>query len=280
MDMRRQRIAGRRKKMNANPTWSNKSEMSGSRQSLGNARSSSSQTPNKGTEVCTAVKNVNALGMLEGPHHQVGSRGRNHFNQYFDQIRRENHPAKHAHRVRPEECNEDDHGCVHSLACNRGTDGAGPKPFAARENLETGQCVTVGELASPVSDEAGNGEARNHAEDTGKGGLVVPSGSGRQGNSELAHGGKQCHGEEAEPYGATRGAVTVNLSKYVTADVGQREKKLGGADLKRPELANLGADKIGNEQDYDKANGQCVQKPVLSGHYKRIAQWEIGKCRP
>src|SRR6185437_12656168 len=97
---------------------------------------------------------------------------------------------------------DDDDGGVYGLAGDGGTDGAGPEPAATREQLESGHGVGVGEFAGPEGGDEGL--------------LVVEVGIGGQCDDECGDSVHEGGAAEAEPDGAARGGVAVDLGKDVS----------------------------------------------------------------
>ena len=156
----------------------------------------------------------------------------------------------------------DDQNGVDRLANNGGTDGASPEFAPIGEELEPGHGVGVCELASPKSDEAGSEDARDKAEDRGKGLLIFPSGCRGQGDDDSPDEIEERGAEKAQPDGATGGSETVDLGEDVSKDVGDGEQENGPTDREgadgppgyrdRPEETYLLRDEVRNqENDYE-----------------------------
>src|SRR5580704_1506029 len=116
--------------------------------------------------------------------------------------------------------------------------------------LHLGKCEGIDELTAPVSDEARENDAADWLEDRGKRYLVEILGGRWDGH--CGHGGDD-HDERSKkpvPDGAPRGGITVDLSEYVTKDVGDGKQYLRAADAEWANGEELGSDDIGNHQNH------------------------------
>ena len=144
-------------------------------------------------------------------------------------------------------------------------EGARPQPAAAGEDLELGEGKGVGELAGPIGDEAGGHEARHHAEDCFEGLLVMPAGVGGKGDGHGAGGAEQGRGEKADPDGAPRGLVAIDLGEHVAKDIGNREEQFGAADGQGSEAADLLGDQVRYQQDNNEDEDEGIEV-LVAGH--------------
>ncbi len=153
----------------------------------------------------------------------------------------------------------DDKNRVHGLADDSGADRARPELAAIGKELQPRHSVRVGEFAGPEGDEAGRKDARDEAEDGGEGLLIAPAGGGRERDNDGADNIQQRGAEEAQPDGAARGGVAVDLGEDVSEDVGYGEKKHGAADRKGADETDLLRDQVGDEQDDHERSGEGVE---------------------
>src|SRR5580700_12166074 len=114
--------------------------------------------------------------------------------------------------------------------------------------LHLGQCEGIDELTAPVSDQAREDDAAYWLEDRGKRYLVEILGG--RGDGHCGHGSDNDDERSKEPVpdGAPRGGITVDLSEYVTKDVGDRKQYLRAADAEWAKREELGGNDIGNHQ--------------------------------
>jgi len=225
----------------------------------------------KRVEVGSRVEGIQSLSPLEQVNDEVGERGGEGLIGHLDAIGGGDHDSDLRAGFDTPEGDQDHHDGIDKLTADRRADGAGPEPAAFGDQFELGQGVAVGEFPGPIGDQAGDGEARNEAEDLGEGFLVVPAGGGRQGDGQLAHESEQTHAGETEPDCASGGGVAVDFGEDVSADVGNGEQKLGSADQQRPDLTDFGTDEVRNEQDGDESDGEEVKVSSAGGHAFRIA---------
>jgi hypothetical protein len=88
----------------------------------------------------------------------------------------------------------------------------------------------------------------------------------------LAHGRQERHGEKAEPDGAARGPVPVDLSKHVATYIGQGKEELCGTWTKPSDLADFGPDQVRDHQNHNEPKGQQIQIAIRACHSLRISQ--------
>ena len=132
-------------------------------------------------------------------------------------------------------------------------------------SLRRGEGESIGKLARPVGDEAGGHEARHQAEDGLEGLLVMPAGVCGEGDGHSAGCAEQRGGEEADPDGAPRGLVAIDLGEDVAKDIGNGEEQFGAADGERSKAADFLGDQIRYQQDNDEDQHEGIEI-LVAGH--------------
>src|SRR6185437_12983102 len=238
-------------------------------------------------EVGVGVVGIGVLGALEEVYDEIGERRGENLVGDLEAVAGEDELRKCAGGVIAGKGEDDDDGGVYGLAGDGGADGAGPEPAATREQLESGHGVGVGEFAGPEGDEACGEQARKESEDGDEGLLVVEVGIGRQCDDECGDSVHESGAAEAEPDGAARGGVAVDLGKDVSEDVGDGEEDESAGDgeddivasepgmsgdgpwpdvAEGAEANDLLGDEVGNEQDDDKGRNEDVEVAEPAGH--------------
>ena len=210
-------------------------------------------------EVGVNVEGIHAFPAFQPGDSGIGERRCQRFVDHLDQVRREHEPDQGG----PGDCagkgDEHDKKGIEGLADDGGSDGAGPQPSTLGEDLEPGEGEGVGKLAHPVGDQAGGDEARYQPEDCFEGLLVMPSGVGGEGDGHGPGGAEQGGGEEADPDGAPRRLVAIDLGKDVAEDIGNGEEQFGAADGEGPQAADLLGDQVRYQQDNNEDEHQRIE---------------------
>jgi hypothetical protein len=215
------------------------------------------------------IEGIGVLGPLEPMDDQVGQRRGDHLVADLEGIAGGHDVQESADWVDAAEGERDDENRVHGLADDSGANRARPEHAAIGDQLHARHCVGVGEFAGPEGDEAGCKDARDETEDSGEGLLVLPAGGGRQLDDDRSHKVQQRRTEEAQPDGAARGSVAVDLGEDVSEDVGDGKQQHGAAHCEgangptahreRSKEAHLLRDQIRHEQDDDERSGESVE---------------------
>ena len=179
------------------------------------------------------IEGIGVLGPLEPVDDQIRQWRGDHLVADLEGIAGGDDVQKDADWVDSAEGQGDNENRVHGLADDGGADRARPELAAVGDELQSRHGVGVGELAGPEGDEAGSEDARDEAEDRGEGLLVLPARGRRQRNDDGSDDVEQRRAEEAQPDGAARGGVAVDLGEDVAEDVGDGKQQHGAADCER-----------------------------------------------
>ena len=215
-------------------------------------------------EVGVGVIGVGVFGALEEVDDEIGERRGEDLVGDLEAVAGDDEPHECGCGIVAGEGKDDDDGRVDGLADDGGAYGASPKPAAACEDFEAGHGVGVGELAGPEGDEAGEEQARKDAEDGDEGLLIVETGIGGKCNDERANTPHERGAAEAEPDGAARSGIAVDLGEDVSEDIGDGEEKQGAGERDRADADDLLGDEVGDEQDDDKGGDEDVEVSELA----------------
>jgi hypothetical protein len=223
----------------------------------------------KRIEAFVTIERVGLFGPFEPVDHQIRERSSDYLVPDFEKIAGGDDVQKDAGGVDAAEGQGDDESRIHGLTDYGGTNGPSPELAAISQEFEPSQRVGVRELTSPEGDETSSKDARYKAEDCGEGLLILPAGSRWQRDNDRSDNVEKCRAEEAQPDGAARGSVPVDLGEYVCKDIGDgkqqhRAANREGAD--RPSADEKGAketdllrDQIRDKQNDHERSGEGVE---------------------